>query len=178
MRQSWKKRWVMLSGKLIYYFENESSKDPAGIISLDGAMAQVSKQMQFRSAPECLVIKTKTARVFYFEGSAADNEKWLNALRSVEGVSIAASTAKNIGDLSAGDDVEGDAAAASAPTAEAKPEADADAHVGAEFGVTHAIANAIAALPHGAGAVWERVRVGARRRERKRGGAARARAAE
>ena len=119
--KNWKNRWVMLVGSLLHYFENDDSKNPqgegccvcaclpflgewthhpplpfTGIVLLDGATVQLAKQTKLRGMPECVVIRTKTQRCFYFQGSSGENARWFDAIKAVPGVTAAASGDKDI----------------------------------------------------------------------------------
>jgi len=85
--KNWKKRWVMLCSNLLYYFEAETSVKPQGIVQLDGSFIQKASQKQFKNQ-ECIVIKTKAGRCFYFYGSSYENKAWFDLIRVVQGVTV------------------------------------------------------------------------------------------
>lgn len=81
----------MLCSNLLYYFEAESSIKPQGIVQLDGSLIQKAPQKQFKNQ-ECIVIKTKAGRCFYFYGSAYENKAWFDLIRVVPGVTVVGAT--------------------------------------------------------------------------------------
>lgn len=75
---SWQRRWCVLAGYLMYYFESPVSKEPKGILSLDGAMMQLTSRFKADGKPVALEIITKAGRHFYFYGSSPEETNaWL-----------------------------------------------------------------------------------------------------
>jgi len=85
----------MLSGNLLYYFEAENSPKPQGIVTLEGALAQLAGQFQFKGQ-ECIAVKTKTGRCFYFYGSKSENASWFEVIKSVPSVTALSVGAPNL----------------------------------------------------------------------------------
>jgi len=78
---SWQRRWCVLAGYLMYYFESPSSREPKGILSLDGALMQLTNRFKADGKPPVLSIETRSGRQFYFYGKAhADTMGWLEML--------------------------------------------------------------------------------------------------
>lgn len=151
----------MLNTNLLYYFESESSAAPSGIVQLDGCVIQLSKQMQFKGQ-ECVAIKTKTGRCFYFYGSSYENKSWYDAIRAIPNVKLM--------DANAGDLTESSSSASGASVSAAPPSAPSMAMTLAdmpegkklldparELGVTDAVNSLMTSLPPDVQVVWLQV---------------------
>jgi len=87
--QNWKRRWVVLASTLLYYYDSDDARKPAGVIQLDGATVQLRTLLKLRGKPESVMITTRADRVFYFMGASTyENASWLEAISAVPGVLI------------------------------------------------------------------------------------------
>lgn len=82
---SWKKRWMVLDGKYLYYFDSKQvlGNNPNGIISLSGV--SLSSETGTESQPFCFMIfggaLSKNSRIFHLAVStASEKDKWMIAL--------------------------------------------------------------------------------------------------
>jgi hypothetical protein len=158
-----KKRYVMLNTNLLYYFESESSAAPSGIVQLDGCVIQLSKQMQFKGQ-ECVAIKTKTGRCFYFYGSSYENKTWFDAIRALPNVKLMDANAGDLTESSSSSSASGASISAAPPSTPSMAMTLADMPEGKklldparELGVTDAVNALMTSLPPDVQVVWLQV---------------------
>jgi hypothetical protein len=160
-----KKRYVMLNTNLLYYFESETSAAPSGIVQLDGCVIQLSKQMQFKGQ-ECVAIKTKTGRCFYFYGSSYENKSWYDAIRAVPNVKLMDANAGDLTETTSTTttSTSGSSISAAPPstpsmamTLAEMPEGKKLLDPARELGVTDAVNSLMTSLPPDVQVVWLQV---------------------
>ena len=59
------KRWFVLKGNLLFYFENKTSKEPYGVIILEGCMIDLAEEDQERFGFK-ISWKGDRTRVYHF----------------------------------------------------------------------------------------------------------------
>eukprot|EP00011_Vannellida_sp_DIVA3-517-6-12_P013032 CAMPEP_0114620886 /NCGR_PEP_ID=MMETSP0168-20121206/8952_1 /TAXON_ID=95228 ORGANISM="Vannella sp., Strain DIVA3 517/6/12" /NCGR_SAMPLE_ID=MMETSP0168 /ASSEMBLY_ACC=CAM_ASM_000044 /LENGTH=1105 /DNA_ID=CAMNT_0001832083 /DNA_START=33 /DNA_END=3346 /DNA_ORIENTATION=+ len=79
----WEKRWVVLHGGSLYYFENNHQSSKASLeVELEGC--KVIAAGEFTGKPNTLAVLHQSRRDFYFQAESEQEQKeWLSAIRSV-----------------------------------------------------------------------------------------------
>lgn len=79
----WEKRWVVLHGSFLYYFENNHQASKASQdVELDGC--KVIAAGEFTGKPNTFAVLHQNRRDFYFQAESEQEQKeWLSAIRSV-----------------------------------------------------------------------------------------------
>uniref|UniRef100_A0A182M668 PH domain-containing protein n=1 Tax=Anopheles culicifacies TaxID=139723 RepID=A0A182M668_9DIPT len=79
MNKSWQRRWFVLKGNLLFYFEKRTDKEPLGMIILEGCtveLAEESEQYCFQ-----IIFHGPNNRTYYLSTeSQANMEQWMKAL--------------------------------------------------------------------------------------------------
>ncbi|XP_052900408.1 sesquipedalian-1 [Anopheles moucheti] len=77
--KSWQRRWFVLKGNLLFYFEKRTDKEPLGMIILEGCtveLAEESEQYCFQ-----IIFHGPNNRTYYLSTeSQANMEQWMKAL--------------------------------------------------------------------------------------------------
>ncbi|CEF68287.1 MIP16918p [Strongyloides ratti] len=96
--KTWKKRWFILSGKCLYYFENQGETDPRGIIPLENVKVRFVEEKNkqhvfeiFSSTSEVIkacktetdgrVVEGKHTTYRMCAPTAEDMHQWINAIQ-------------------------------------------------------------------------------------------------
>ncbi|XP_041773435.1 sesquipedalian-1 [Anopheles merus] len=79
MNKSWQRRWFVLKGNLLFYFEKRTDKEPLGMIILEGCtveLAEESEQYCFQ-----IIFHGPNNRTYYLSTESQSNmEQWMKAL--------------------------------------------------------------------------------------------------
>uniref|UniRef100_A0A182PVZ6 PH domain-containing protein n=1 Tax=Anopheles epiroticus TaxID=199890 RepID=A0A182PVZ6_9DIPT len=79
LNKSWQRRWFVLKGNLLFYFEKRTDKEPLGMIILEGCtveLAEESEQYCFQ-----IIFHGPNNRTYYLSTESQSNmEQWMKAL--------------------------------------------------------------------------------------------------
>uniref|UniRef100_A0AAG5D1G2 PH domain-containing protein n=1 Tax=Anopheles atroparvus TaxID=41427 RepID=A0AAG5D1G2_ANOAO len=79
LNKSWQRRWFVLKGNLLFYFEKRGDKEPLGMIILEGCtveLAEEGEQYCFQ-----IVFHGSNNRTYYLATESQSNmEQWMKAL--------------------------------------------------------------------------------------------------
>ncbi|XP_041977000.1 sesquipedalian-1 [Aricia agestis] len=76
--KSYQRRWFMLKGNLLFYFDKQGEKEPVGVIILEGCTIELTEEESYSFK---IVFQCEGGRTFYLcTNSQASMEAWMKAL--------------------------------------------------------------------------------------------------
>ena len=83
--KSWKRKWCVLQGRSLYYFEKETDQKPKGVIEMGhDCIVQVADEYVGNEGLSTFGMFHPNGKLFFLGAdSAADREKWMEAINSV-----------------------------------------------------------------------------------------------
>ncbi|XP_026329358.1 sesquipedalian-1 [Hyposmocoma kahamanoa] len=76
--KSYQKRWFVLKGNLLFYFEKNGDKEPVGVIILEGCTIELTEEEAYSFK---IVFQCEGGRTYYLcTNSQASMEAWMKAL--------------------------------------------------------------------------------------------------
>ncbi|CAB3239256.1 unnamed protein product [Arctia plantaginis] len=76
--KSYQKRWFVLKGNLLFYFDKKGDKEPVGVIVLEGCTIELTEEEAYSFK---IVFQCENGRTYYLcTNSQASMETWMKAL--------------------------------------------------------------------------------------------------